>query len=407
MFLGTAALMNPPRRSLALLFGAFAIALLTGFGVGASWLVTSRFDQPEDLGSPAGGGNAPEIAFEGIVHFVSGGHPATWLVDVYSVQVVTSTQVFSNGLSTALGAWAQVEAVKADEGLQATTIALRAAPTSALYDEIKAIYPLTHTLKVGSTMVEIEPGTDIQGTPEVGSLAMVTGKRSAGGIAADAIVVAAAEPDTILVGTLRAISPTSWLVDDVAVQIDATTDISGTPSLGLQVQVQGIETGPQSMAATRAWVAHDGIEQQQWIGWLQRIEGQGYPYLWRINRLDGPRFRQVYVSVYEDVVLDDSARAATPGAWLDVAALRQAESVYRAQSIVVLPRAPKMAIVGLVETLPPGGFAGRWRIGGYLVEVTGQTGIIGAPAVGSLVWVQGIPDTAAILHAEQITVQGN
>ena len=218
---------------------------------------------------------------------------------------------------------------------------------------------------------------------------MVYGQRSAEGIIADEIVVAANAPDTVVVGTLLAMSGTAWLVDNVSVMLDPTIVISGTPTLNRQVQVLGLETGPQQMRAVRAWVEEDFLHEERLVGWLQRIEGTHYPYLWHVNRVNGPQAQQAFLSVYEDVVLDDSAGPVTPGAWLEVVGWRQSTSFYRAGSIVVLPRPPKREIVGLVETLPNSGLVGRWQVEGYQVDVSLDTGILGLPQVGSLVRVQG------------------
>ena len=395
--------MDSPRRSLALFLGVFVIFVVAGLVIGGLWLASG---QPE---SPTAGLNqeSASVALEGIVQFIGGGVPTTWVVNRYSVQVVASTQVITHGVPVAVGDWAQVEAVKVDNGLQATTIALRRAPMSELYDRIASIDVAAGQWQVGNTRVELAPDTDIQGTPLVGSLAMVYGQRSAEGIIADEIVVTANAPDTVVVGTLLAMSGTTWLVDDVSVMLDPTTVISGTPILNRQVQVLGLETGPQQMRAVRAWVEDASEHEERLVGWLQRIDGTRYPYLWRVNRVDGPQAQQDYLSVYEDVVLDDSAGPVTPGVWLEVVGWRQDASFYRGASIVVLPRPPKREIMGLVEALPYSGLVGRWQVAGYQVDVSVGTGILGLPQVGSLVRVQGTPNYANVLQAEQIDVQGN
>ena len=63
--------------------------------------------------------------------------------------------------------------------------------------------------------------------------------------------------------------------------------------------------------------------------------------------------------------------------------------------------------MGLVEALPTNSLVGRWQVEGYQVDVSVDTGIIGLPQVGSLVLVQGTPNYANVLQAEQIDVQGN
>lgn len=397
--------MNSPRRSFVVPLGVFVVFVVVGLAAGGVWFSGGQPSLSDALRAPDLSSESSTFAFEGIVNYVGPGSPATWVVDVFSVQVVSSTKVITNGIAVTAGVWAQIEAVKQNEGLQASSIALRRAPPSTLFDRITRIDTVAGQWQVGNTQIDLPPGLVVQGSPAVGSLAWVHGQRSATGIVADEIVVAGAEPDTIVIGLLEAVTQTTWLVDNVTVELDVNTVISGTPTVGQRVQVQGVETGPQRMQAVRAWVETGSMDEERVLGWLQRIEGTGYPFLWRVNRVDSPQLRQAFLSIYEDVVLDDGAAPAQPGAWLDIMALRQGAGFYRATSIVVLPRAPKREIVGLVETLPQGTLVGLWRIAGYYVDVSADTGILGAPEIGSLVWVQGTPDYGNILHAELIEVQ--
>ncbi len=142
------------------------------------------------------------------------------------------------------------------------------------------------------------------------------------------------------------------------------------------------------------------------MGWLQRIDGQAPPYLWRINLIDGPQLRPVLMTVYRDTPIDESAGPAMPGAWLAGDAVHQGNTVYRANSIAVLPRAPKSQFVGQVVSLPPSGLFGIWQVGQYRVEVASGAGIVGSPRVGAMVWVSGPPDYANVIQAQLIEVLG-
>ena len=119
-----APLMDSPRRNLALFFGVFVIFVVAGLAIGGLWLANGQPEPPTADPDPesrfgCAGGNQSNSS--------AGGVPTTWVVNRYSVQVVTSTLVITHGVPVAVGDWAQVEAVKVDNGLQATTIALRRA----------------------------------------------------------------------------------------------------------------------------------------------------------------------------------------------------------------------------------------------------------------------------------------
>ena len=116
--------MDSPRRSLALFLGVFVLFVVAGLVIGGLWLASVQPDSPTaDLNQ-----ESPSVALEGIVQFIGGGVPTTWVVNRYSIQVDASTQVITHGVPVAVGDWAQVEAIKVDNGLQATTIALRRTP---------------------------------------------------------------------------------------------------------------------------------------------------------------------------------------------------------------------------------------------------------------------------------------
>jgi hypothetical protein len=114
----------------------------------------------------------------------------------------------------------------------------------------------------------------------------------------------------------------------------------------------------------------------------------------------------VFVLVYDDTLVDETAGPATPGSWLNVEAVYQGNAAYRAQNVAVLPRAPKRQIVGSIVALPANGLMGIWQVGEYRSEVGPATGIVGTPRVGAMVWVSGTPDYANIVQAQLIEVLG-
>ncbi len=391
------------KRQFPLLIGAFALALLLGVllrGL-AGWPVES--DRPATADAPP----APGLAFEGTVHMVGAGTPALWVVGDYPVTVISTTIVITNGLAAQPGIWARVEALK-QATLQATTIELQPAPTSDLYDRIRAIDAGRGVWQVGNTLVSVGPETVVIGSaPAVDHWAQVHGTLSGQGIDASRIVVVSADGEAIYQGLLRAMNGSVWQIDHVTVEISPTTVISGgAPAIGSQVQARGAEVGPSRLAAAHIWILEDATPEFRFVGWLQRIDGQAPPYLWRINLIDGPQLRPVLMTVYRDTPIDESAGPAMPGAWLAGAAVHQGNTVYRANAIAVLPRAPKSQFVGQVVSLPPSGLFGIWQVGQYRVEVASGAGIVGSPRVGAMVWVSGPPDYANVIQAQLIEVLG-
>lgn len=385
----------------------FVLALLLGLAAGVQFLSAPLAPVAPVTGAPVSTPVAPGIVFEGMVHYVSGDVPAQWIIDDYPVTVTAETVIISNGLPARPGVWARVEAVKTT-GLQATTLELQSVPTSDLYDRIQAIDAAVGRWQVGQTLVQLSPATVLTGVaPQVGHLALVHGTRSGDGIDADRILVVAADAEVVVQGVLNTVATSTWQVDDVLVDIEATTVFSGAvPAPGSQVQVRGAETGPRRIRAAHVWTLDDATTPIQFAGWLQRIDGQEFPYLWRVNLLDGPQLRQVYVAVYDDTLVDETAGPAAPGAWLAGEAVYQGNAFYRAYRIAVLPRAPKRQIVEQIVALPPAGLVGIWQVGAYRVEVGQDTGIVGTPRVGAMVWVSGTPDYANVIQAQLIEVLG-
>lgn len=395
------------KRQLFALSFVFFVALLLGLAAGIRFLAAPLAPASPATGAPASSPVPPGVVFEGMVHHVGATLPALWVIDELPVTVTGDTVVITNGLAAQPGVWARVEAIKAT-GLHALKLDLQPVPTGDLYDRIAAIDPASGQWRVGQTLVQTGPGTVVTGAdPSVGHLALVHGFRSGTGIDAERIVVVATDAEVFYHGTLTSMETATWLVDDVLVGIAPSTVFSGVmPSLGSHVQVRGIETGARRIEAAHIWTLDDATTPVHFYGWLQRIDTQEFPQLWRVNLLDGPRLRQVYVQVHEDTLVDETAGPAAPGAWLSGQAIYQGNAFYRAFHIAVLPRAPKRQFVEQVAALPSSGYTGIWQVGAYRVQVGPETGIVGAPQVGAIVWVSGTPDYANVIQAQLIEVLG-
>ena len=380
-----------------------ALALATGFVLGLSWMASSSSSSAPVLESPDTPADAPGFAFEDIVYQISGGSTGIWLVGQYSVAVVPSTTIITNGIPVEPGAWARVEAAKTADGLQAMTIELQNPPESDLFDRIQSKDRGAGSWVVGDTEVSVSSQTVVTGDlpAEVGDLALVHGTRSLNGLAAQRIVVA--PPDSSVVqGKIVAMESSIWQVDDVTVLIDENTRITGNPVVGGMVEIVGEEVGPRRILAWHISTAPDIA-----VGWLVLIEGQSFPFLWRVKILDGPDMNLVFVGVDEDTDIDETEGPAEQGAWLSLDLVAQSGTYYKARSITVLPYPPKRHFVGTVESMPTTGLLGEWSIEDYRVLVDENTGILGVPAVGDKVWVVGETDRTNVMRAELLEVVGS
>ena len=322
-------------------------------------------------------------------------------------QVVPGTEISANGVPIQPGVWARVEAEKPEgQPLQATVIELQQAPDGDIFDRIVAIDNDTGIWQVGDTDVVVSQATTVQGTPSVGALVNVNGRWSLDGLAAGTIVVDSSAEPVMYLGTIVQQQAGQWLVDDVVVDLSDSPPIVGDPEIGAQVEVVGTETGPRHLKAQSISVLSGTAQFQQRNGWLVSVNGDTFPYLWRVNLLDGSGLSPAYVAVFENTVVDETAGAAGYRSWLDIQADYSGNGYYRARRMVVLAHPPKQTVTGIVEEMPAAGTLGQWRVSGHRVEVTGDTALIGAPQMGGLVTVLGTPDYSNKLTAESIQALG-
>ncbi|MEA3335378.1 MAG: DUF5666 domain-containing protein [Chloroflexota bacterium] len=393
------------QRLRILFLAAFVLALVAGVVVGSRWLPTTTQTTASALSAEEGGPTqVPSVSLEGVLHVV-GEIPGFWLVDSFPFEVIPETTIVTNGVPLEPDVWARVEAIKLPSGFQATSIELSLSPVSDIFDRILAMDG-NLLWDVGNSRVIIVSPDDISGDPEIGKLAAVHGRISPEGLVADHVIVLDSDTEVAIDGSIVELNATEWVVDDLTVEIDSNTVIHGTPAIGARVQIRAEELDNGNVLALEVWVVGSLPGVQNLVGWLQRIQTEDNPSIWRVNLLDGPDLSPVFMGIYDDTVVDESGGAAVPDAWLEMEATHMGDGYYYGHHIKVLPRAPKRQLVGLVESLPDYGYEGPWEVGGYPVIVNDQTAIVGVPEVGALVWMTGVPDFANILHVQLIEVLG-
>lgn len=215
---------------------------------------------------------AVQVKFSGAIESMAQGQ---WLVDGKTVRLDGNTHI-ENSFAARVGARVDV-------------VALQAAGQALLASSIH-VYPITETpavlatasgiilslgpasWNVGGQTIAVEAATTIEGTPALGLLADVSGRRRSGTLVATTIVVRGPAPETQIRGRIERMSAGSWLIGSQTVAIIAgISTISGVPALG------SIAFGTAIQAET-GLIAHNVTVQpapveEEFEGFINRIEG--------------------------------------------------------------------------------------------------------------------------------------
>ncbi|MCS6844233.1 MAG: DUF5666 domain-containing protein [Caldilineales bacterium] len=353
------------------------------------------------------------VTVEGPLTLVSSGRPGVWVIRNYPFVVDGATHLVTHGLTPEPGAWARAELVKlpAEAGglarrralaVELISAAAQPGPAAELVDRVRWMDPGAGLWQVGDTEVALGTGTPITGPVAVGDVVWVRGQRTSSGVQASSVVRLPEGAEVYFEGVVRGISGDRWQVSALParqVSVDvANAVVEGQPRVGSTVRVYGIETEPGAVRGLRLWVSQQDAR-QEWVGWLQSMEAVGAVGLWRVGRVVGPTLQPVFLVVDGETVVEAGQGSLVPQAWLQVVARQESKTLFRAERVVVLPRAPKQTVQGVVQTRPEAGI-GEWRVEGYRVVVTAETAIVGNPGVGSLVRVSGQLDYTAAVQAQ-------
>jgi hypothetical protein len=358
------------------------------------------------------------IVIEDTLTLVDSALPGVWAIGDYPFLVDSASRITTNGIKPEPGAWARIEMIKlAPDALgqarrYATDIELLSSsaapgPTDELLDRVHQIDGNTGLWQVGNTQVHVSPSTQVEAGASVNSLVLVRGERSDTGVVRAASVALLPSGDEVFFdGVIQVMNGTTWQVEirpGTLVSVDVTDSaIQGEPASDRIVRVHGIEVQPGIVDAVHVWLV-TGSPFATFTAWLQSVEYTGPLALWRVTVFAGPVPESAHVSLDADVWVDNTEGQVEPGAWLELSAARQGESMYSAEHVRVLPHAPKRVIQGVVEAMPAGTLPGEWVVEGYRVLVTATTGVTGTPRVGSFVTVSGVLSPQGMIRAELIT----
>ena len=116
----------------------------------------------------------------------------------------------------------------------------------------------------------------------------------------------------------------TWMVSDVQVRVDEATKIIGTPGIGANVEISGLEEGPRSLRALEILI-HDDVGQEIVVrGTI--VEAKLGPALdtWAFAVQSGDKEGTIYrIRIDRHTFIDESRGPVAVNSWAEVRAMRQ------------------------------------------------------------------------------------
>jgi hypothetical protein len=224
---------------------ALAFFLVMGLG-----MMPALAKGPEgSSAAPRAGLSASEVEFAGTIQSIVG---SLWTVNGISFTVNITTEIHPSATLAVVGAFVKVEAIRLGDGsLLAKEIEV-AVPPNGVHEKHVEFRGIIESFSasvwiVAGRTVNISPTTVIHGTPVVSTTAEVEAVLKAdGSLWALQIEVKQPEVERERVefkGVISAFSATQWTVCGRVVLISTTTQIIGTPQIGLIAQVYALKSG--------------------------------------------------------------------------------------------------------------------------------------------------------------------
>ena len=191
-----------------------------------------------------------------------------------------------------------------------------------------------------------------------------------------------------------------WLISDIAVASDESTQVIGTPGEGLLAKVKAVQQPNGDLIATKIQVINAPPTTIKFGGVIHAFPPELYREGWVIGVVD--------------VVADgDTEIVGTPeiGLMAKVEGVPQTDGTVLATVITIQENPPgpeEVEFEGIIESLPKHWQHGRWIVSEgdleWTVLVSTQTVVDGTPAEGKTVTVRGT-QTDGVVHASEIVVQ--
>ncbi len=365
----------------------------------------------------------PTVSFTGVIQEKHS--PTEWVVSGVTVRLTEQTVVNEQAGPADVGATVQVVGVRQqDRSVVARMIKVLRPPAQLRPVQFSApivALPAGGLLgewTVGQYTVIVSDKTKILpdgAVPAVGDIAHVTGFRTNDG-KVDARLIVIRRPSQVEVeftGPIQSIGDTEWTVRNVKVIITATTEIIGTPQVGLIAEVKGYLQADRSVIATRIRVREPQNEPLAFQGIIVSKSAEEPPAVWGIRPLTNTDLLPSVISVTVTIstTIDETKGPADVGALVHVVAVPVSVSSAADANGVLVALRIKVLRPPLNQEIT---FAGRideihddyWIVRGIRVLITPETVIEGlTPAVGLMAIVTGTLRTDRVVQASHITVQ--
>ena len=269
-----------------------------------------------------------EVEFAGTIQSIAG---SLWTVNGISFTVNISTEIYPSASLAIVGAFVKVEAIKLDDGsLVAKEIeVVRPEGERERHVEFRGMIESFNASVwvVAGRTVNISPTTVIRGTPVVSATAEVEALLKAdGSLWALKIEVERRETEKERVefrGVISAFSATQWVVGGRTVLISTTTQISGTPQIGLIAEVYALKSG-STLTALRIRVVKPEPKEVEFSGKITSMAAGSWV-------VDGKT-----INIDASTQIDQSRGVAKVGARVEVEGLLQADGSVNAKRIRVV-----------------------------------------------------------------------
>lgn len=398
------------KRILAAILVSLAILAL------AAPVVLAEGPSPEPPGNPM-------VNFTGVIQEKRSA--TEWAVSGVTVRLTAQTVVNEQAGPADVGATVQVVGVRQqDRSVLARVIKVLRPPAQLRPVQFSApivALPAEGLLgewTVGQYTVIVSDKTQILpdgAVPAVGDIAHVTGFRTSDG-KVDARLIILRKPSQVEVeftGPIQSIGDTEWTVRNVRVILTSTTEIIGTPQVGLIAEVKGYLQADRSVIATRIRVREPQTEPVAFQGIIVSKSAAEPPAVWGIRPLTTTDLLPSVISVTVTIstTIDETKGPADVGALVHVVAVpisvssaADADGVLVALRIKVLrpPLNQEITFAGRIDEI----HEDYWIVRGIRVLITPETVIDGlTPAVGLMAVVTGTLRTDRVVEALHITVR--
>jgi DNA-directed RNA polymerase specialized sigma24 family protein len=253
---------------------------------------------------------------------------------------------------------------------------------------------------VNGQSISVPPDVKVMGDPEVGRLAEVLAvMETDGSLTAAEIKVSAKSKDglgdTMFEGIIEAISDTQWQIASRTVNITPETEVLGEGVVGW-------------VANVKVQIDRDGAFDALLIEVIEPISGNTQEV--EIEGIIASMIGEIWeVGMYSVNITSETEISGTPRIGLAVKIIGQLQPDGSVIAGEIFAREDKeidqgtTEITAVIEVMG----SGTWRVGGRVINITSETGIIGEPRVGYVAKVVGVALSDGSMTALTVRIQSD